>query len=1062
MGNNTTPDRMRGLLVPTANITQKNLWKAQSSFTEMNPRAGVAKASQPFTGLVLEMAGEQSETIKVETVQGGIPGDSVSSFKWQGADTIDLSQNSNNVLTDWKFLSFASLPAYFQDFDCVGTNDGSLYWVSELVNGALYTISVKKQKRDGSVINLYTFLTTTLPSSPASTAKPMITQLKDGSLLVAYFDYTGTDQVNLVVWRSHDEGVNWKKISSRALAVPISVGPSFLDIEKTNLVVSDDFVSLTMSTFSNISNNFGNAHRQYVSRDQGATFSLVGSNGATYHMLSSTALPQGRLGFAYISDTDTIKFTRIANPGVNLGRTNYQNKKEVTVFTGGGKVFCSKTTNQLSGGAITTWYQDSVIYISVLDTSGVMYGFQSTDQGDTWSFISQTETPAVDQGIMYDPSSTTSLDRLKSTVWEGRAIITCQTNNSIGCMFFGGWSSVDFPALVPQPDRNQFQGWLDNWFHNQTPATSSAYNTAGAGTETLVQDGLRIVTTSNTRYYTYQNNVDHRKFYKFRMKVVAGSSTFDDYINFHVTSHDTSNTFTLKLRFTTTAFIVRDHTTTHSTVSVDLTKFHEFFIFQDGVDVSVFYREWDEKQAKKWTLVSVTLGTQGLGPSEVIEWGHRVIPPGSATFQSEWADFHISSDGVGKPGDTVRGGSFPTYGEYIYINEGLLLTAKESPARAEDVYVIDARADFPVDNIFPQVALSPRVMWRSKDATAIQEIAWYTDPVVGSTARNLGLSDVFGLHLSGINWRTATLKSWNGSSWDVLENIDTSDGLQGTFQREGATLISNSSSKPFQVHYDECRGWYAELSSGESKYIVKIKQNTEGIWTTSLAKGATLLIDTDHTDPATLPASGNIALMPTSITLLAELFQGLTNPGVIALQLSIPVQSTLEGYFQIGTLVTGAIYFMAPQYQRGRSITHSPNIETVETLDGMFYSRKLSEGRRSFQVAWTEPVDTRDIMALDPDYWQFTTSAGAQPIANYGDSPFSMLGLCRYLANQTPVVYLPVIKKSTGSNDSQLLNRYHEHSLVRTEGDVTMESVLGEESLDEMFRVATVNFTEVE
>jgi hypothetical protein len=158
MANNTTPDQMRGLLVPTANITQKNLWTAQSSFTEMNPRAGVAKASQPFTGLVLEMAGEQSETIKVETVQGGIPGDSVSSFKWEGADTIDLSQNSNNVMTDWKYLSFASLPAYFQDFDCIGTSDGSLYWVSELVNGAVYTISVKKQKRDGSVVNLYTQL----------------------------------------------------------------------------------------------------------------------------------------------------------------------------------------------------------------------------------------------------------------------------------------------------------------------------------------------------------------------------------------------------------------------------------------------------------------------------------------------------------------------------------------------------------------------------------------------------------------------------------------------------------------------------------------------------------------------------------------------------------------------------------------------------------------------------------------------------------------------------------------------------------------------------------------
>ena len=60
------------------------------------------------------------------------------------------------------------------------------------------------------------------------------------------------------------------------------------------------------------------------------------------------------------------------------------------------------------------------------------------------------------------------------------------------------------------------------------------------------------------------------------------------------------------------------------------------------------------------------------------------------------------------------------------------------------------------------------------------------------------------------------------------------------------------------------------------------------------------------------------------------------------------------------------------------------------------------------------------------------------------------------------MVYLPAIKKSTGSDDTQLFNRYHEHSLVRTEGEVTMESVLGEESVDEMFRVATVNFTEVE
>ena len=1071
MGNNTTPDRMRGLLIPTANITQKNVWTAQSSFTEMNPRAGVAKASQPFTGLVLEMAGEQSENIQVETVQGGIPGDSVSAFKWRGVDTINLSQNSNNILTDWKYLSFDTSPtrgttSNFNNFDVVGTNDGSIYWVSEFISVLTYTIKVRRQKRDGPVETLYTFVNTTLAGAPDSTAKPMITQLKDGSLLVAYFDYTGTDQVNLVVWRSHDEGQNWKKVSSRALAVPISVGPSHLDIEKTNLVVVDDYVSLTMSTFSNLSNNFGNAHRQYVSRDQGATFNLVGSNGETYHMLSATALPQGRLGFAYISDRNDIKFTRIANPGVNLGRTDFQSKKEVSVYSGS-KVFCTKTTNQLSGGAITIWYQDSVIYIAVMDTDNVMYGFQSTDQGDTWSFISESDTtPTISGGIMYDPSSTEPLTNLKSTVWEGRAVVTCLTEHSVGCLFFGGWSSVDFEARAVQPARNQYLGYQNNWVNNILPGSTTGYTAVGSGSDILFQNGVTITTTSNTRYYQYQGLLPatRRRFYKFKMKVSAGASSFDDYIFFHVTSNNPSTlqVFTLKIRLTENNFVVLDHSTVHTTVSVDLTNFHEFLVFQDETDVKIYYRRWDEKQAKKWTEVSVTLGTQGAGPSLVTEWGHKVIPPSSGTYSSQWSEFHVGINQTGKPGDIVRGGPYPTYGEYIYINEGLLLTAKESPARAEDVYQIDARADFPVDNIFHQVALSPRVMWRSKDATAIQEIAWFMDPVVGSTASQLGLSDVFGLHLSGINWKTATLKSWNGASWDVLTNIDTSTGLQGTFKREGATLVPASSSTPFQVHYDECRGWYAELSFGETTKIVKIKQNSEGMWTTSTAKAATLLIDTDHTDPATLPASGNIALMPTSITLLAELFQDLPGAGVIALQVSIPVQETLEGYFQIGTLVAGDMYFMAPQYQRGRSITHSPNIETVETLDGMFYSRKLSEGRKTFQVAWTEPVDTRDIMALDPDYWQFTTTAGAQPIANYGDSPFSMLGLCRYLANQTPVVYLPAIKKSTGSDDTQLFNRYHEHSLVRTEGEVTMESVLGEESVDEMFRVATVNFTEVE
>ena len=101
-------------------------------------------------------------------------------------------------------------------------------------------------------------------------------------------------------------------------------------------------------------------------------------------------------------------------------------------------------------------------------------------------------------------------------------------------------------------------------------------------------------------------------------------------------------------------------------------------------------------------------------------------------------------------------------------------------------------------------------------------------------------------------------------------------------------------------------------------------------------------------------------------------------------------------------------------------------------------------------------------MSISPDYWQYSTTAGAQPIANYGDAPFQMMGMVRYLANQTPIVYLPSIKKSSGADDTQVFNRYHDQLLCRTTGELTIDSVLGEEQADELFRVATMNLEELE
>ena len=1061
MGTNTTPDKMRGFILPTVNITSDNIWTAQSTFSQQNPRAGVAKPVQSFTGLTLAMAGEQSESITVETIEGGTPGEKAS-FGWFGSDSIKLGQNSNNVITDWKYFSFGSGTSFFDDYGACTTDDGTLFWVSELEIGGLYTIAVRRQKRNAAPELLQTLLTASISGSPNTTAKPAICELKDGSLLVCYFDYTQVDQVNLFVWRSHDGGDNWTQISRRAMVDnDILVGASGVHIDTTQLIVSDDIVTLMVGTRSKVTALGKNAMVQFVSRDSGTTFFTLGNHGEDHAFPAGCALPDGQIGFAYVSATDTISFLKVPFPGIAAATGTYTTENEVNISSGA-KTFATQTGTTLLDGSVAIWFQNQRIFVAARDTSNNIYGFVSDDLGESWEFIAQTNTPGIDTGLMYGPNSSTLIKNLKAVVWEGRAMLMLTTKQSIAGMMFGGWSNVQHPELVTQPARNQYEGFEDNWIHNQTPDISGDYTTTGAGTATIAEEGLQISTTSTQiKEYTYQGNIFFSQFYRFKIRVETGNTVTGDHICWRIQNTDGANSYSLKLRFGTSQFVVRDHTSALATINLDLTKTHEFMVFQDATDVKVYHREWDEKQAKKWTETAVTLATQPAGLSGTLEWGHVTLS--GVAMESYWSEMHVSDGSNGKPNTESRGAVYPSYGSFTYIDEGLLLSAKDSPARAEDQYTIKPRFDFPVEHIFYDVSLSPRVVWRSKNDSAAERIAFFTDPVVQATAKSLGLSDVVGVHLSNINWRTGKLRSWNGASWDDLATIDSSTGLVGSFKRDGATLYSSTSSKDFYLKYNECNGWRAELTSGDDTHIVQIKQNSEGLFSdASDSKQTVLVIDTALTDPSTLPTSGTLKLMPTSITLVADLFQNAAGAGGIAFAIEIDNQSTLEGYYQIGCMVFGNVYFMAPQYQRGRTISFDPNVQAYETNDGQYYARKMSDGRRSFRIGWTEPVDTRDIMALNPDYWQYSTHADARPVAHYGDAVFGMIGIAQYMSEQRPMVYLPSLTKQTGEDATELFNRYHNQALVRMTGAVTMDSVLGDEETDELFRLSTVNLVEIE
>ena len=59
-----------------------------------------------------------------------------------------------------------------------------------------------------------------------------------------------------------------------------------------------------------------------------------------------------------------------------------------------------------------------------------------------------------------------------------------------------------------------------------------------------------------------------------------------------------------------------------SSVTQDMTSEVEFVCFHKKTALTVFYRVWDQKQAKKWTKLSLTVAAQATGAGNSLRWGH--------------------------------------------------------------------------------------------------------------------------------------------------------------------------------------------------------------------------------------------------------------------------------------------------------------------------------------------------------------------------------------------------------------------------------------------------------
>jgi hypothetical protein len=179
----------------------------------------------------------------------------------------------------------------------------------------------------------------------------------------------------------------------------------------------------------------------------------------------------------------------------------------------------------------------------------------------------------------------------------------------------------------------------------------------------------------------------------------------------------------------------------------------------------------------------------------------------------------------------------------------------------------------------------------------------------------------------------------------------------------------------------------------------------------------------------------------------------------------------MTGDFRIGSCVIGSIHIIAPQYSRGRQVQYEANTLEYQSLDGVRRGRKIGEGKRQFQIQWSEPVDMSSMFPYSspstPDYYTSSTSVGSVAIANYGDAPFNFIGYVKKCSGTAkPVVFLPSIERSTsGSTDVRMYRRYDEQALVTFPNDISIENVVGSEfrgdGKGECFRISTLQMLEV-
>jgi len=594
---------------------------------------------------------------------------------------------------------------------------------------------------------------------------------------------------------------------------------------------------------------------------------------------------------------------------------------------------------------------------------------------------------------------------------------------------------------------------------------------------------LQILTAGVLRYFQYTTGSASTQFlgeWEVRLPNGGGDKTADD-VSVHVIFDTGADEAEVTIRLEHDGYIVYDVNGAAALVTrtIDLKKRTHIRMAiwinaADGIGIQVWDCQAGHIHEYREVLDDTLTRVASSATTTQVEWGHRTV----AGDTSYWRLSCLSMLGQGW-GITTGTYNYWTNPDTLFpraystrpqlVDDGIHVSAVDGPTGEDETWQIDADYEHPLWAIYPASSPSPSVTWRSTTTAAVVNLVWDLETPLFTAAYqdNYALA----LWLLGANFKTALLQGWTGAAWTTIATLNASTGYSPLkYARQGKRVrpdFTQTTTGGRYFFFEDHVGDTFALLNDQEYWYAKIQHNSEGAWRAAAAapttKTPTITLDEEYLD-GTEPASGTGEVWRRNFGCVITAYNGAYS----RFRLSIPVQDTADGYFELGQMVFGPVSVLGRQYDRGWETTHMYPIDVEDLPDGQILprpknvrpARRLTMGFRAGRVDLCQPnADNPDV-----DYRQAETATGF-PVATMHDTTRTVEGIIRRAyGSVTPVLLLANIELDTSvgaATKVQQENRTRAWLYGRIQSEPRVTAELGTECLSEFESMDSVTIDEV-